>query len=250
MISKKEQQSLQEMLGVAEEQGCEAFTGPELMGFLHGLAITPDMVMPSEWLPVIFGGEMPEFKSIKQAQGYMDILIRLSNRFASAFHSNELEFPHNLIDPELLPLDDLLDWPRGFQQALMLRPECWLREKVPFAVEAEDQKIMFSLAIIAALADPEKAEEFFGELIADKADKEEEASLLASLIIALPGAVNSLQVHAAKLEKDRQAGLGPTRTPGLPVHSIKIGRNDPCPCGSGKKYKQCCLKGEKVVPLH
>ncbi|MBQ7587713.1 MAG: SEC-C domain-containing protein, partial [Lachnospiraceae bacterium] len=22
----------------------------------------------------------------------------------------------------------------------------------------------------------------------------------------------------------------------------KIGRNDPCPCGSGKKYKQCCMK--------
>ncbi|HHQ4598872.1 SEC-C metal-binding domain-containing protein [Aeromonas veronii] len=22
---------------------------------------------------------------------------------------------------------------------------------------------------------------------------------------------------------------------------IKIGRNEPCPCGSGKKYKQCCL---------
>ncbi|RJQ54880.1 MAG: hypothetical protein C4530_16565 [Desulfobacteraceae bacterium] len=21
----------------------------------------------------------------------------------------------------------------------------------------------------------------------------------------------------------------------------KIGRNDPCPCGSGKKYKRCCL---------
>lgn len=26
----------------------------------------------------------------------------------------------------------------------------------------------------------------------------------------------------------------------LPVHSEKIGRNDPCPCGSGKKYKKCC----------
>ena len=24
--------------------------------------------------------------------------------------------------------------------------------------------------------------------------------------------------------------------------SPKIGRNDPCPCGSGKKYKQCCGK--------
>jgi preprotein translocase subunit SecA len=27
--------------------------------------------------------------------------------------------------------------------------------------------------------------------------------------------------------------------PGRPGH--KIGRNDPCPCGSGKKYKKCCL---------
>lgn len=26
--------------------------------------------------------------------------------------------------------------------------------------------------------------------------------------------------------------------------SRKIGRNDPCPCGSGKKYKRCCLKKE------
>ena len=26
------------------------------------------------------------------------------------------------------------------------------------------------------------------------------------------------------------------------VASPKIGRNDPCPCGSGKKYKKCCLK--------
>jgi hypothetical protein len=29
---------------------------------------------------------------------------------------------------------------------------------------------------------------------------------------------------------------------------MKQGRNDPCPCGSGKKYKQCCLKTEQVHP--
>jgi len=27
------------------------------------------------------------------------------------------------------------------------------------------------------------------------------------------------------------------------VREPKIGRNDPCPCGSGKKYKKCCGKG-------
>ena len=28
-----------------------------------------------------------------------------------------------------------------------------------------------------------------------------------------------------------------------------IGRNDPCPCGSGKKYKKCCLPKEEAVKL-
>lgn len=29
--------------------------------------------------------------------------------------------------------------------------------------------------------------------------------------------------------------------PPKPIQSAKVGRNDPCPCGSGKKYKKCCL---------
>jgi tetratricopeptide (TPR) repeat protein len=27
----------------------------------------------------------------------------------------------------------------------------------------------------------------------------------------------------------------------------KIGRNEPCPCGSGKKYKQCCLQEDEAA---
>jgi hypothetical protein len=27
---------------------------------------------------------------------------------------------------------------------------------------------------------------------------------------------------------------------------MKLGRNDPCPCGSGKKYKQCCLAKDEA----
>ena len=38
---------------------------------------------------------------------------------------------------------------------------------------------------------------------------------------------------ADQLSKDKQK---PKRT------GPKVGRNDPCPCGSGKKYKQCCGK--------
>jgi SEC-C motif-containing protein len=37
---------------------------------------------------------------------------------------------------------------------------------------------------------------------------------------------------------------GPVRQGPAPIRSTqaKVGRNDPCPCGSGKKYKQCCLR--------
>ena len=28
------------------------------------------------------------------------------------------------------------------------------------------------------------------------------------------------------------------------MNKEKVGRNDPCPCGSGKKYKKCCLERE------
>ena len=30
----------------------------------------------------------------------------------------------------------------------------------------------------------------------------------------------------------------------------KVGRNSPCPCGSGKKYKRCCLDKEKKIDLN
>lgn len=28
---------------------------------------------------------------------------------------------------------------------------------------------------------------------------------------------------------------------------LKLGRNDPCPCGSGKKYKKCCIDRENTL---
>lgn len=35
-----------------------------------------------------------------------------------------------------------------------------------------------------------------------------------------------------------------------PVRSQKVGRNDPCPCGSGKKYKKCCGANQEVTTPH
>ena len=52
------------------------------------------------------------------------------------------------------------------------------------------------------------------------------------------------RVQTAKPTEARVAGDGP-RQPRKVKPSAKVGRNDPCPCGSGKKYKNCCMLKEQ-----
>ncbi len=55
--------------------------------------------------------------------------------------------------------------------------------------------------------------------------------------------------HQKKMERKRVANPMDTRREPQQtvVKGKKIGRNDPCPCGSGKKYKKCC--GKQSIPL-
>jgi preprotein translocase subunit SecA len=54
-----------------------------------------------------------------------------------------------------------------------------------------------------------------------------------------PAAVQNVQYHHADYE-EALAAAAESSLPMPPLHAgQKIGRNDPCPCGSGKKYKQC-----------
>ncbi len=54
------------------------------------------------------------------------------------------------------------------------------------------------------------------------------------------------EVQEARPNVDESGSLTTTSGPAKPVkRKQKVGRNDPCPCGSGKKYKNCCLKKER-----
>ncbi|WP_333655067.1 SEC-C metal-binding domain-containing protein [Dissulfurispira sp.] len=53
----------------------------------------------------------------------------------------------------------------------------------------------------------------------------------------LPLAVETLQAHGARLEKERQRKMAGGIVD-LNSRRIKVSRNGPCPCGSGKKYKK------------
>jgi hypothetical protein len=77
-------------------------------------------------------------------------------------------------------------------------------------------------------------------------------SVLCSVHRAEARAITAIRIddaHQSNPAGWRALGKGTARTTGLtdPVdmpmparHSVAVGRNDPCPCGSGRKYKQCC----------
>ncbi|MBN1931309.1 MAG: preprotein translocase subunit SecA [Desulfobacterales bacterium] len=69
--------------------------------------------------------------------------------------------------------------------------------------------------------------------------KEEIIGILFRIQIAEPEKIDELRLPK---EQDLvfSSGDGPVKKTPVKRNEKKIGRNDPCPCGSGKKYKKCC----------
>ena len=254
MIAKKDEKILRKLLSLAAEPD-QALSYDELRGFLFGLAITPDVVAPSEWLPAAFGDKMFVAASEEDGRRYFDTLMQVYNKLTALFQEGRLGCP-----PELVDLHEdgdfavAKEWTYGLTEAMLLREEIWYEEEEMELEELtpEEEGLQTALAVIQTIALPDKAAEIFGNLVESEGDDLE--PLLASFFSALPGAVDYLVGYALLLEAERQrilAGAG-SGTPGAPqpVQSEKVGRNEPCPCGSGKKYKKCCLQQSKVVPIH
>jgi len=57
----------------------------------------------------------------------------------------------------------------------------------------------------------------------------------------LPDCARALEKRQERQQKDLQFQTGAAQAEApKPVRAgAKVGRNDPCPCGSGKKYKKC-----------
>jgi hypothetical protein len=71
-----------------------------------------------------------------------------------------------------------------------------------------------------------------------------EEALYANIVINDVDHPDRIKMKQSLEEKERLQKERAMKTNQLftPVKTNKIGRNDPCPCGSGKKYKKCCLK--------
>lgn len=252
MITAKQKKTLKKLLSLAPTPE-ETFTYDELLGYLFGVAITPDIILPSEWLPAIFGGEAPVYDSMDQVQEMHGCLMQVYNIFNAAFHAGTLAFPYDFTRLNAKDFDSINEWVFGFEEAMTLRSEIWEPEEQPHLPKEMANDVFSSLMVIQGLTDPEAADEIFGGLPQelsldtfpglDAEDDDKSAQLYALLLASLPTAIETLQNYAQFIEAKRQRNLTGRNTP-IPIRSQKTGRNDPCPCKSGKKFKKCCGSGE------
>ncbi len=191
----------------------------DLDGFLTGIAIGPEPVVPSEWLPAIWGSEEPVFESAEQAQTVIGTIMGRYNEIL-----RELDTDPEAYEPLFWEGPDgeviAADWAEGFVEAIRLRPEAWR----PLLEDRE--ALILLMPILALCGDAEGGSPL-------ELDPEEDAELLAQAPELIPACV--VGIHGFWKERCGRPKAGPGR-----AKSSKVGRNDPCPCGSGRKYKRCC----------
>jgi len=85
---------------------------------------------------------------------------------------------------------------------------------------------------------------FVYEIEESKDDDEEALQGLVELMISFCIAMNQIRKIKYEAHQNTKA-LYDSFGGAANQLGYKVGRNDPCPCGSGKKYKKCCLNKEK-----
>src|SRR5215467_4280082 len=117
-----------------------------LDGFFAALICCPDLVVPSEYLPEIWGGAMTDseaFHSAAELQTFMDLIMRHWNAVAHTLDSDDVYVPLVLEDDNKVVYGN--DWANGFVRGMGLRHDEW-------SVLFEDEDHAGALVPILALA--------------------------------------------------------------------------------------------------
>ncbi len=253
MLTASEKKTLKSLLAMTQEPD-DTFSYEELLGYMFGLAMTPDILLPSEWMPIIFGGELPPFDSVDQMQAMTGNLIQVYNNFIADFNNDKLKFPFKIDKLKDQQFAALYEWVSGFEEAIALREELWDPEEFPDLSDGKKEELYHSMMTIQGLVDPVEVMDYFEDMPdevfqeafsgMDMGANDREAQIQVFLIASLPLAIETFQKHARIVEKNRQQRITRRPTPPTPIRSAKIGRNDPCPCNSDKKFKKCCGSGD------
>ena len=188
----------------------------ELDGFFAALACIPNTIMPSVWMPALWGGEMlsPEWESENDFKEFSNAVLGIYNYVMTCMNDHEYQAMFLIREVEDKTYTNVDEWSNGFLRGIdLLGP-------IPAADAIVVEKALEPIRLFAT----ERGFEQLAQLSEKEIENQQQA---------IEPAVHKLFDHFFS----QRANL----TASIVRAEPKVGRNAPCPCGSGKKYKKCCL---------
>ena len=190
----------------------------ELDGFLTAIVSGPETVVPSRWLSAVWGDFEPTWDSIDEFQKIMGLTMQLMNFNAIVLMEQPEHFEPLFLERErkgktVLVVDE---WCEGYLRGVGVSSELWATGG------REIDELMLPILGFC------QASDWAAHDLPEPGETERTQQAIAPSVRA---------IHRYWLER-REPQL--QRVP-LRRTEPRTGRNNPCPCGSGKKFKHCCL---------
>lgn len=190
-----------------------------LDGLLTALVSGAVVVPPSRWLPVVWGDFEPEWKNAQEFEAVFALLIRHMNGIAIMLMEQpeafEPLFLERVVEGKTYTIVD--EWCEGYMLGVKLTADLW---------DAEALAMRLMLMPIRAFT---SETDWRGHELSSDVEIENLHNAITR---------NVREIHAYWLA--RREAYAPSSAPVCRTEP-SVGRNDPCPCGSGKKFKKCCL---------
>lgn len=208
---------IEELRDILDSFGEKAMSLEMLNGFLTAINCCPEEIPPSSYVRIICGMERESespFENEEQFSVFFELLMRYLSSIRDCLQDEVYE-PFIEDVPEIGA-----KWALGFLQGIF-----FAEKDFKSMMSDEDGRMASALLFVLAFGNDESFKDLpilSGEEITREKRKQ--------LIKGLPFSVMLIYSHFHGFD-------GVSR----PIRKNKIGRNDPCPCGSGKKYKKCCI---------
>lgn len=207
--------SLEEEIEVAE---LLSDSGPRTLLFARGVfaatATAPNTLDPTDWLPLVLGDQIPSSSLLKRI---LSLLMRDYNHVATQLAEGKSPAPESADE------DVVREYCRGYVQ-IAQKDKRWTSNPEAFDLTAP-------LMVLSGYIDGESLRKLSPEAAEDPAGYQE------SCRARLGSSLKELYEFFRKAREENQKAT-------TIRHDGKVGRNDLCPCGSGKKFKKCCgVKG-------
>src|SRR3954471_20259699 len=216
---------------IGESTPKEAMDISMMDGFITALASGPNMMLPSSMLRWIWdadrGEQSPTFANAAESKHIVELIIRYCNNINATLNHALDEYEPLILQSELdgatIPVID--EWCVGYYQCITIERAAW----APLMGQHPE---WFAVIMLYG------TEDGWDEL------KRRQDSYDQHQVFADSLADSVRNIHRYWLEQ-RRMQIARGEGPGIigrrdPIrHALKIGRNDPCPCGSSRKYKRC-----------